>query len=134
MSELKRNITEWEETVIRHVHHEFEGLTQVEAAERLNVSEAKISRTIAGIIEKAKCCRPIRILLPFLSKRQYDIYRCVVERGLTNAQAAEELNIPVATVGNTLTRIRNKGMHIPKRKPVQSYHDAGMADKIKFEL
>ena len=113
MPVLKRNLSEFEESVIRLIHHEFEGLTQVEAAERLGVNEASISRTVTGIIERAKHCRPIRILLPFLSKQQYAVYRCTVKQGMTNAEAAEKLNIPVATVGNTLTRLRKKGMRIP---------------------
>lgn len=131
---MKRNLTEWEESVIRLIHHEFEGLTQVEAAERLDVSVATVSRTVTGIVEKAKHCSPIRILLPFLTKAQYAVYQCVVERGLTNRQTAEELGVTVVNVGTTLTRIRKKGLKIPKRKPVQTYHDEGMTDEIKFSV
>lgn len=134
MSELKRNITEFEEQVLKCCHHQFKAMSQAGAAEELGVSEATISRAIQSMIKRSRHCRPIRIMFPILTKQQYDIYRCVVERGMTNAETAERLDIPVATVGNTLTRIRNKGMSVPRRRPVQSYHDAGMADEIKFKM
>lgn len=111
------------------VHHQFGQLTQAEAAERLGVSETKISRTIQSLIERSKHCSPIRIMFPILTEQQYAVYQCVIEAGMTNSQTAVELNIPVASVGNTLTTLRKKGMSVPKRKPVSTYYD-DMADQV----
>jgi DNA-binding NarL/FixJ family response regulator len=109
-------------------------MSQAEAAIELGVSEATICRTIQGIIERSKHCSPIRIMFPILTKRQYEIYRCVVECGMTNEQTAEILKIPATSVGSTLTAIRKKGMNVPKRRHVETYYDDSMADQINFKM
>ncbi len=134
MPELKRNITLFEEQVLRLVHHQFEALSQAEAAVELGCSEAKVCRAIQSMIERSKHCSPIRIMFPILTKKQYEVYQCVIEQGKTNDETAEILNIPAASVSSTLTTIRKKGMQIPKRKHVKTYYDDSMADEIKFQM
>ncbi len=134
MPELKRNITHFEEQVLRCCHHQFKAMSQAEAAEELGVSEATISRTIQGMVDRSKHCSPIKIMFPILTRQQYAVYQCVVEQGMTNDQAAEELNIPSTSIGCTLSAIRKKGMNVPKRHRVDTYYDDSMADQIKFKM
>jgi biotin operon repressor len=111
----ERNITSFEEQVLRCVHHEFRAMTQAEAAVELGVSEAKISRTIQDITEKAKTCSPIRVMLPILTSQQFEIYKCLVNRGMSAAEVSAELGITESAVNKAASTMRAKGANIPKR-------------------
>jgi DNA-directed RNA polymerase specialized sigma24 family protein len=134
MDERKRNISEFEEAVLRAVHHQFDGLTQEEAAIKLGVSPAKISRALVSIEEKAETCPPIRIMLPILTRQQFRIYDCLTGLGLTMAETAEELGLAsVNTVHSTVSKLREKGMSISKRscQPKTVSYESYMDPQVK---
>ncbi len=137
MPERERNLTEWEESVIRLVHHEFKAMTQAEAAKVLGVSASEVSRTVRGIIEKAKTCKPIQVLLPILTKHQFEIYNRIVGRGLTAGETAKELGLASAgTVNTIVATLRTKGMNIlrqkDKSKPIS--YTASMDKDVKHRF
>jgi predicted DNA-binding protein (UPF0251 family) len=116
MTNSLRNMTIFEEQVLRACHHDFDCLTQEEAAVKLNVSPSKISRTLNELEERAKTCKPIAVMFPILTEQQFKVYDCIVGRGLSTADTAEALGYAtVVTVNKMLTTIRDKGMKIPKR-------------------
>ena len=116
MPEVKRNITEFVEQVLRCVHHEFSAMTQEEAAIELGVCPMKISRTLADMEERAKTCKAIGIMFPILTKHQFEIYNCIVGRGLTAKETADEMGLASASTVNTIVAtLRSKGMSIPRQ-------------------
>jgi DNA-directed RNA polymerase specialized sigma24 family protein len=130
---MERNISEFEESVIRLVHHEFAGMTQAEAARELHVSESMISRALDSIVEKAKNCRPIRILLPILTKQQYAVYIDIAEFGISLEATAAHLDMTVGSVRDTLYKIRKKGKYVPSPARHEAFHD-GMEGSIKLNF
>jgi transposase len=112
----ERNMSEFEESVLRACHHEFDGLSQAEAAESLGVSPATISRTLTNLEERAKTCTPIRCMFPILTRQQFKIFDCLTNLGLSTEETAEELGLDsVNTVHSTVSKLRKKGMDISKR-------------------
>jgi DNA-binding transcriptional regulator LsrR (DeoR family) len=115
------NITMFEMRVLRCVHHEFKAMTQAEAAVELGVSRLKIVRTLAKLEERAKTCRPIRVMFPVLTKQQFKVYTCTTKLGLATADTAKTLGLTEVAVDKMLTIMRSKGMSIPKRIKYLSY-------------
>lgn len=113
--ESNRVITEFEESVLRACHHQFEALSQAEAAEKLEVSEATICRTLQEIKSK------VPTMFPILTGRQYQVYICVAGRGMSLRETAEELNLTEASIKSFLARIRSKGMAIPSPAATVQY-------------
>ena len=133
IQERERNITEFEEAVLRCVHHEHGGMTQAEAAIKLEVTESKISRTIASIEQKAKTCSPIRVMLPILTKRQYEVLICLTLHGMSLEATAEKLLTSVGSVRSSLYKMRKKGQHVPAPMKHEAYTEL-MDNKIEFKF
>jgi len=133
LQERERNITEFEEQVLRCVHHEFAGMTQKEAAGHLEVSPFKISRALKGIEEKAKTCSPIRVMLPILTKRQFKIFEYAVKDGMSLEAIAQTLKVSVSSVRSALHKIRKKGMRVPSPAKHEQYIE-NMDDKVQFKF
>ena len=131
--ERERNITEFEEAVLRCVHHEFAGMTQAEAAVKLEVTESMISRTIKSIEEKAKTCSPIRIMLPILTRRQYEVLICLTLHGMSLEATATTLHTTVGSVRSSLYKMRRKGQHVPTPMKHEQYTEL-MDNKIEFKF
>ena len=125
-----RNLTEFEELTLRCVHHEFGCMLQAAAAEKLGVTEAKVSRTLKGIAEKAKTCSCIRVMLPILTKRQFQVYNYIAKDGMSLEAIAEKLGTSVGSIRNTLYKMRRKGKHVPAPASHVSYQES-MDNKIK---
>lgn len=134
MNELKRNITLFEEAVLRCCHHQFKAMSQVDAANELGASRAKVSRAIQSMIERSKQCKPLAAMFPILTSQQYEIYQYTVEQGITNKDTAVIMSVTTASISSTLSVLRKKGMFIPRRMPVGVYHDNSMADKVKSDI
>jgi transposase len=133
ITERERNITVFEESVLRCVHHEHGGMTQLEAAIKLNVTEAMISRTISDIVKKAETCSPIRIMLPILTKRQFKVYNLIVKEGMSLEAIAGKLLTSVGSVRSTLHKLRRKGQHVPtpmKHEQYVEYMDDSVLTKF----
>ncbi len=111
--ERERNISIFEERVLRCVHHEFAGMTQGEAAKFLGVSESKISRALDAMQKRSKVFRAIGIMFPILTKHQYRVYQLVVEEGKTFKETAKITGLSISAVKNVITAIKEKGQHIP---------------------
>lgn len=124
---MERVIGKFEEQVIRLCHHDFEGLTQQEAAERLGVSQAAISRIISWWKEKAPQ------LFPILTKQQDVIRRCIADWGWTHQGVAKFLSISKDTVDSMVATMKAKGMWFEKpRKTIryETYHDDSIVRKF----
>ena len=101
---MERKIIKLEEQAYRLVHHEHGGLTIREAAIKMKLREHIVRRLLKSMKSKAPQ------LFPMLTKRQYQIYQCYVERGLSQFTIAAMLNTTQPAIQATLDRMKKKGM------------------------
>jgi biotin operon repressor len=132
----ERNITHFEEKVLRACHHEFDCLTQEDAAVKLGVSAAKISRALNDMEKRSKTCTPIAIMFPILTKRQFEVYNCLMKHGLSALETATELGTTESAVNKAVHAIRDKGMKIPKRsgQPRTTTYEPSMDKDVKYKF
>lgn len=113
----KRIITEFEEQVIRLTHHNFVGLTQIEAAICLDVSQKKISETLSAV--EVKCPQ----LFPILTKQQAYIRDCITDDGLSHKQIAVLLEISKDTVDSIVSTMKAKGICFNRPRKMLRYEN-----------
>lgn len=128
---MERNISLFEEAVLRAVHHQFDALTQAEAAVKLDVSPSMISRTLDDLRFRSRKVRPIRVMFPILTKHQFKVYTCVVDEGLTIRETADKMEMSVSAVKDVLGKIKAKGQTLPR--PIQYSHYAPSMDSVVSE-
>jgi biotin operon repressor len=111
-------------------------MTQEEAAVELNVSPAKISRALADMEARIKTCPAIGIMFPVLTKRQFDIYNCLMKQGLTPMETATKIGTTENAVNKVVHVIRSKGMKIPKRsgQPRATSYVPSMDKDVKYKF
>lgn len=112
---MKRIITEFEEQVIRLVHHDHGGLTTKEAAKQLNVSKSSVQRALRTLKKKAPQ------LFPILNKRQLLIRTYITDYGFTHREIAEITRLPIKTIDRVVMQMRNKGVVFVKPVKTVSY-------------
>lgn len=98
----KRLITKKQEKAYRLCHHDFEGLSAEEAAERLGISVRAINRTL----ERLEKIAPQ--LFPILSVRQAEMWARFYHGGQTCEVIAEELEETVEAVIEVLQRVKKR--------------------------
>jgi predicted transcriptional regulator len=69
-------------------------------------------------------------MLPILSKQQFEVYTCLIDRGLSISETASELRTSESVVENAVTAMRDKGEIIPYRTKPVPYHD-GMDKDVR---
>ncbi len=104
----ERILTSIEERVIRLCHHDFMGLTQQEAADKLGVSQAYIAEVLRHAKKKAPQ------LFPIMNRQQVVIYKLITEKGMSHEKVARRIGKSVGAVKQIVTRIRRKGFSFPR--------------------
>lgn len=125
---MKRLITKRQEQILRLCHHDHEGLTQDEAAKRLDVTRPVITRALAQIEKVAPQ------LFPILTKLEAKCYHYYMIEGWSVSGIAQYLGQSENAIYKTLQRARDKGMFFTEAKGrVLSYDESMDADvKQKF--
>jgi len=124
----KRLITERQEQALKLCHHDLEGLTQTEAAERMGI----IRRVVNRLLEAVKKALPD--YFPILTKQEANVYHHYEKLGRTVNEIAESTDLSHETIYGTLRRARAKGMPFTKSKGrILRYHE-GMDDEIVFKF
>ena len=100
----KRVISKFDEKVYRCCHHNFQGLSQADAAKKLNVSQSTISRALLRV--KAKAPQ----LFPLLSPQQNLVHTHITGFGATHEQVAQFLGVSLGAVEKTVAQLRSKGV------------------------
>ena len=103
---MQQQITRQEETAYRFRHHDFEGLTTIETAEKMGVSKRRVNKILEGL--KRKCPQ----LFPILTPHQNLVYRMYVEQGISQPKIAKLLGVKQQAVCETINRMRDNGMVI----------------------
>ena len=101
-----RQITEQEQQAYRLRHHDFDGLTTEETAEKMGVSERRVRKILENLQRKASQ------LFPILTPHQNLVYKMYVGRGISQPKIAELLGIKQQSVCETINRMRDNGMVI----------------------
>ena len=97
-------ITEQEQQVYRCRHHEFEGLTEEETAERMGISKRRIRQLLESLQHKAPQ------LFPILTRHQFLVYDFYVGKGLSQDEIAKLLDTHQQDIYKTIQRMKDKGM------------------------
>lgn len=101
---MKRLITKRQEQILRLVHHDFDGLTQAEAAQQLSVPQSTISNALKRIEEV------MPDFFPILSKLEAKCYHLFMTEGWLVNEIAEHLGQSINAIYKTLQRAKDKGM------------------------
>ena len=97
-----RIITKEQEDAYRLRHHDFEGLTEEEAADKLGISV----RAVRGRLTRMQKIAPH--LFPVLSRENAKIWRLWYDRGISCAGIAERTGRTEGAIIQRLQRIKKK--------------------------
>lgn len=125
----KRLITKRQEEALKLVHHDFIGLSQTEAAKRMNISQAAVSNLLAKVKEI------LPDYFPILTKLETQIYHYYMVEGWGVDEIAEYTESSPDTIYKTLQRAKAKGMFFTETKKKMLSYNSEMDDnqiKQKF--
>ncbi len=117
LTDKDRVITKREEEIIRLLHHDFEGLTEDEAAERLGCTQQNISDAVARLKTKAPQ------LFPMMTSKQKFVYDCITEKDLKYDEIAMLLQVDKRAVNRVIEQLKLKGIKISRATKTQRYED-----------
>jgi len=120
----KRLITKRQEQIFRLVHHDFGGLSQTEAAQRLGISQSAVSNVLKQIKKK------LPQYFPILTKIEAERYHLYVE-GWSVENIAEHFGVTPGSIYEALQRARDKGMYFTKAKGRILSYDSSMDADVK---
>ncbi len=122
---MKRLITKRQEQILRLVHHDFDGLSQTEAAKKLNISQSVIS----DVLERIKKVMPH--FFPILTKLEAKRHHLYCVEGWSVEEIAEHFEVTPDSVYKALQRAKGKGACFTEPKGrVLSYSPDMDADVI----
>lgn len=121
----KRKITEKQERALCLCHHDFEGLTQADAAEKMGISQPALSELLAAVKKVMPEWFPI--LTPFEAK----CYRIYIDEGFAVPFVAAQVSRSQSAVYDALKRARAKGQFFPEAKRKVLQYDPSMDSHVK---
>ena len=121
----KRFITEKQEQALRLCHQDFDGLSQIEAAEKMGISRRAICKLLAAV-EKV-----LPDYFPILTKYEAKIYHYYMVEGWPVKEIAEYMEKSQRTIQLTLRRARDKGMFFSDVKGRVLSYDESMDAHVK---
>lgn len=124
----ERLITKRQEQIFRLCHHDFEGLTQVEAAKRLGV----VQSVIAESLEYTKKVFPQ--YFPIFTKFEMECYHYYMVDGWSVADIVEYLEKTENAVYKALQRVRSKGAHFAGPTGRVLSYDESMDNNVEHKF
>lgn len=121
----KRLITKREEQIFKLVHHDFDGLSQIEAAQQLGISRSTVSHALA---------RVKKVLLqyfPILTKLEAKCYHYYMIEGWSVFDIAKYIDKSQNMIYEALHRAKNKGMYFTEAKGRVLSYDESMDAHVK---
>jgi len=125
---MKRLITKRQEQILRLCHHDYEGLTQENAAKRLGVTRPVITRALAQIEKIAPQ------LFPILTKLEAKCYHFYMTEGWSVVEIAQRLGQSENAIYKTLQRARDKGMYFTDAKGRMLLYNPNMDGNVKHKF
>lgn len=120
----KRTITERQEEAIRLCHHDFEGLTEIDAAERMGISQSAVSQLLSQVKKVAPQ------LFPIMTKFQAQCYHHLMCDGWSPDDIAERMDRQVNSVYKALQTCKLKGLPLPQAHGDIMKYTEDMDDKV----
>ena len=124
----KRIITEKQETALRLVHQDFEGLEQAEAARQMGISQQAISQLLAHVKEV------MPQYFPLLAKIESERYHLYMIEGWSVNEIAEHFGLTPRSVQSALQRAKDKGMFFSEAKGRVLSYDEDMDAEVKEQF
>lgn len=121
----ERKITIRQERALRLCHHEFSGLGQAEAAERMSISQPALSELLTAV----KKVMPE--WFPILTPLEAICYNHYIAEGLSAAFIAIRTGKSQSAVYDALKRARAKGKFFPEAKRKVLQYDPSLDHKVK---
>ena len=121
----KRLITEKQEQALRWCHQDFEGLSQIEAAAKMNISP----RALGKLLDHVKEVLPN--YFPILTKHEAKIYHYYMVEGWEVTEISGYTELSQNAIYLTLQRARDKGMYFAEAKGRVLSYDSSMDAHIK---
>lgn len=124
----ERLITEQQEKIIRACHHDFDGLSQAEASEKLGISRSIISDELKQI-EKV-----MPNWFPLLTKLEITCYHYYMVEGWEVSEIAEYLGRSKNAIYKALLRAKDKGQYFPESSGRILNYDPSMDCGVKKQF
>ena len=119
-------ITKRQEQAYRLCHHEFGGLSQTDAAKKMNISQPRVNELLAIVRQKAPQ------LFPILTATQDKVLHMVLVDGFRYFEVAEKLGITISAVGNCVAILKEKGVIFAEGKTRGAIRfEEYMSDQVK---
>ena len=112
---MKRLITEKQEKALKLCHHDFENLTQAEAAKQMNITQDAVSKLLAAA-EKV-----LPQYFPILTKLELKCYHYYMVEGWEVSEIAEYVEKSPDAVYKALQGARAKGKPFRKKGRMLQY-------------
>jgi len=113
---MKRLISEKDEKIFRACHHDFNGLSVKQAAEKLGLTVSTVQYALRKMAKK------IPSMFPILTPRQKHIYD-LLDGGMDIEQVAELTGTTESTITSFVTKLHKKGCHLNRRARTIRYED-----------
>ena len=113
--ENKRLITERQEQALQLCHHDFEGLAQEEAAEKMGISRRAVCKLLA-YVEKA-----LPQYFPILTKLEAQVYHYYMVEGWEVDEIAEHVEKSPDAIYKVLQGAKAKGKFFRKKGKILQY-------------
>jgi len=120
-----RKITQKQEEALRLCHHDFAGLTQTEAAEKMGISQPTLSKLLAA------AGKVLPEFFPILTKLEATCYHNYIVEGWSVADIAEVVGKQESAVYDALKRARAKGQFFPEAKRRVLQYNPDMDNNVK---
>jgi len=118
LTEDDRVISKKDQAIYEMCHHEFQGLSQQEAASWLGISSSAVHDTL----QRVKAVAPQ--LFPIITKRQFEVVQLITCDGLMHEEVAERLGVTVSAISNTVEVLKKRGFKFPTRtKPPVKFNE-----------
>ena len=107
---VKRLITKYQEQALQLCHHDFAGLSRIEAAKKMGISQSALS----GLLARVKKVMPN--YFPILTKIEAERYHLYCTEGWSVEEIAERFGVTPDSVYKTLQRAKHKGAYFNSPK------------------
>ncbi len=122
-----RTLTKQETGAYMWCHHDFDGLSTLEAGKRMGISQRRVQQLLQNVKQKAPQ------LFPILTLQQVEVDVLINEKGYDFNQVAQKLHISTPAVDNIVEAMKKKGVKFLRRKATvsyQNYHDNQVVEKF----
>ena len=115
MTKNKRLITEKQEEALKLCHHDFENLTQAEAAEQMGITQAAVHKLLVAV-EKV-----LPDYFPILTKLEAKCYHYYMIEGWEVSEIAEHIEKSLDAIYKALQGAKAKGKFFRKKRKMLQY-------------